>query len=147
MQKNSQIFSEKMLRCFKRKLTPKVLYFHSKSLKFSPDPFYIALFDFSLLLGYNNPNRQKGYFMHTISATEIKQNSTRLQEALRDDILITKRDKPFVVVMDYEKYIKINNSDKEWVFWSDNEIDNFGKIAIGLSNHNYDDSDEDYTLW
>ncbi len=85
--------------------------------------------------------------MHTISATEIKQNSVRLQEALRDDILITKRDKPFVVVMDYEKYIKINSCDDEWSFWSDNECDNFTKIAIGLSNHNYDDEDEDYSKW
>jgi len=83
--------------------------------------------------------------MHTISATEIKQNSVRLQEALRDDILITKRDKPFVVVMDYEKYIKISNIGDEWAYWSDKEIDNFGKIAIGLSNHDYDD--EDYSKW
>ena len=85
--------------------------------------------------------------MRIISATEIKQNSVRLQEALRDDILITKRDKPFVVVMDYEKYIKINNSNDEWSFWSDNEIDNFGKIAIGLSNNDYDDEDEEYETW
>ena len=85
--------------------------------------------------------------MHTISATEIKQNSMRLQEALRDDILITKRDKPFVVVMDYEKYIKINTNNNEWNFWSDNELDNFGKIAIGLSNNNFDDESEDYTTW
>ena len=85
--------------------------------------------------------------MHIISATEIKQNSVRLQEALRDDILITKRDKPFVVVMDYEKYIKINNTNEEWDFWSDNEIDNFGKIAIGLSKNNFDDEDEDYSKW
>ncbi len=83
--------------------------------------------------------------MHTISATEIKQNSVRLQEALRDDILITKRDKPFVVVMDYEKYLKIANNNDEWSYWSDNEIDNFGKIAIGLSKHDYDD--EDYSQW
>ena len=85
--------------------------------------------------------------MHIISATEIKQNSVRLQEALRDDILITKRDKPFVVVMDYEKYIKINNTNNEWDFWSDNEIDNFGKIAIGLSKNEFNDEDEDYSQW
>ena len=85
--------------------------------------------------------------MHTISATEIKQNSVRLQEALRDDILITKRDKPFVVVMDYEKYIKMDAINDEWSFWSDNEIDNFGKIAIGLSKNDFDDSDEDYSQW
>lgn len=85
--------------------------------------------------------------MHTISATEIKQNSVRLQEALRDDILITKRDKPFVVVMDYEKYLKINATNDEWSFWSDKEIDNFGKIAIGLSKNDFDDLDEDYQSW
>ena len=85
--------------------------------------------------------------MHTISATEIKQNSVRLQEALRDDILITKREKPFVVVMDYEKYIKINNSNDDWNFWSDKELDNFGKIAIGLSKNDFDDEDEDYSQW
>ena len=85
--------------------------------------------------------------MHIISATEIKQNSVRLQEALRDDILITKRDKPFVVVMDYEKYIQINTSNDDWNFWSDNELDNFGKIAIGLSKNDFNDEDEDYSQW
>ena len=85
--------------------------------------------------------------MHIISATEIKQNSVRLQEALREDILITKRDKPFVVVMDYEKYIKLSTTTEEWSFWSDHEIDNFGKIAIGLSKNDFDDEDEDYSQW
>ena len=83
--------------------------------------------------------------MHTISASEIKQNSVRLQEALRDDLLITKRDNPFVVVMDYEKYITLNQESDEWSYWSDSELDHFGKIAIGLSKHDYDD--EDYSKW
>jgi hypothetical protein len=47
--------------------------------------------------------------------------------------------------MDYEKYIKITSTDDEWSYWSDKEIDHFGKIAIGLSNHDYDD--EDYSKW
>ena len=42
--------------------------------------------------------------MQTITASDLKQNSVRLQDALRGDLLVTKRDKPFVVVMDYEKY-------------------------------------------
>ena len=42
--------------------------------------------------------------MKTISASQIKQNSTILQEALRDDLLVTKGDKPFVVILDYERY-------------------------------------------
>jgi prevent-host-death family protein len=45
--------------------------------------------------------------MTTITASDLKQNSMRLQDALRDDLLVTKRDKPFVVVMDYEKYIRL----------------------------------------
>jgi len=81
--------------------------------------------------------------MQTI--TQTIQNFTRLQEALREDTLITKRDKPFVVVMGYKKYLKILNTENEWDCWSNREIDNFGKIAIGLSNHSYDD--EDHSKW
>ncbi len=47
---------------------------------------------------------KKEFVMKTVSASEIKQNSTLLQNALREDLLITKRDKPFVVVIDYERY-------------------------------------------
>lgn len=42
--------------------------------------------------------------MQTVTSSDLKQNSMRLQDALRDDLLVTKRDNPFVVVMDYEKY-------------------------------------------
>ena len=83
--------------------------------------------------------------MHTISASEIKQNSVRLQEALRDDLLITKRDKPFVVVMDYEKYITLNQESDEWSYLIDVEIELDPDKAIGLSKHDYDN--EDYSKW
>ncbi len=42
--------------------------------------------------------------MQTVTASEIKQNSMILQNALKSDMLVTKRDKPFVVVLDYERY-------------------------------------------
>ena len=42
--------------------------------------------------------------MQTVTASNLKQNTMILQDALREDLLITKRDKPFVVVMDYKKY-------------------------------------------
>ncbi len=51
--------------------------------------------------------------MQIISASMIKQNSTLLQNALREDLLITKRDKPFVVVMDYKKYQELINPSKK----------------------------------
>ena len=39
-----------------------------------------------------------------ISATYIRQNSAILQQALKEDIVVTKRDKPFVVIIEYDKY-------------------------------------------
>ncbi len=38
-------------------------------------------------------------------------------------------------------------SDDRWIYWRDEELDNFGKIAIGLSKNDYDDDDEDYSKW
>ncbi|MBN2825863.1 MAG: hypothetical protein JXQ76_11095 [Campylobacterales bacterium] len=37
------------------------------------------------------------------------------------------------------------SQEEKWSYWQDEEIDNFGKIAIGLSRHDYDD--EDYSKW
>ena len=45
--------------------------------------------------------------MQTITATNLQQNSMILQNALREDLLVTKQDKPFVVVMDFKKYQSI----------------------------------------
>ncbi len=58
--------------------------------------------------------------MQTVTASEIKQNSTILQNALKDDMLVTKRDKPFVVVVDYERYMELvaksrKHSQKNWI--------------------------------
>ena len=39
-----------------------------------------------------------------ITATQMKQNSSLLQKALAEDIVVTKRNRPFVVVVEYEKY-------------------------------------------
>lgn len=38
-----------------------------------------------------------------------------------------------------------NEQNQTWEYWNDTEIDNFGKIAIGLSNNDYDN--EDYSKW
>lgn len=42
--------------------------------------------------------------MQTTSTTYLKQNISTLQNALRSDLLVTKQNKPFVVVVDYQKY-------------------------------------------
>ena len=55
-----------------------------------------------------------------------------------------------VVVLSTEEYnrlkkIEENNLNQQWDYWQDEELDNFGKIAIGLSLNDYDD--EDYSKW
>ena len=55
-----------------------------------------------------------------------------------------------VVVLSTKEYSKLKKIEEDaksssWEYWNDTEIDNFGKIAIGLSNHDYDD--EDYSTW
>ncbi|WP_457597100.1 type II toxin-antitoxin system prevent-host-death family antitoxin [Hydrogenimonas sp.] len=45
-----------------------------------------------------------------ITATQIKQNSAILQQALREDIVVTKRQRPFVVIVEYEKYRKMEEA-------------------------------------
>ena len=51
--------------------------------------------------------------MQSVTASEIKKNSTILQNALKGDMLVTKRDKPFVVIIDYERYLKLISNYKE----------------------------------
>ena len=58
--------------------------------------------------------------MQTVTASEIKQNSTILQNAIKDDMLVTKLDKPFVVVVDYERYRELiakseNKHEQNWI--------------------------------
>lgn len=40
----------------------------------------------------------------TITATQLKQETYRIDNASKEDILVTKRGKPFVVVMDDKRY-------------------------------------------
>ena len=42
-----------------------------------------------------------------ITATQIKQNSGILQKALLEDIVVTKREQPFVVIVEYDKYLEM----------------------------------------
>jgi SpoU rRNA methylase family enzyme len=43
------------------------------------------------------------------------------------------------------KQIEADAMNEKWTYWKEEELGNFGKIAIGLSKHDYDD--EDYTKW
>ncbi len=74
---------------------------------------------------------------------EIKNNSL-------EKIGILKNNRLEVVVLSTEEYSRLKKIEEEshnskWAYWKEEELDNFGKIAIGLSRHNYDD--EDYSKW
>ncbi len=55
--------------------------------------------------------------MQSITASEIKQNSTLLQNALKGDMLVTKREKPFVVIVDYDRYLELTNKQAKSNNW------------------------------
>ncbi len=76
--------------------------------------------------------------MQTVTASEIKQNSTILQNALKDDMLVTKRDKPFVVIIDYERYRELiaKSENKNQQNWID---ETFGVMSTGESQDLLDD--------
>jgi len=44
-----------------------------------------------------------------ITVSQIRQNSSLLQKALKEDIVVTKRNKPFVVIVDYDRYLEISD--------------------------------------
>ncbi len=67
-----------------------------------------------------------------------------------EKIGILKNNRLEVVVLSTEEYSRLKQIEEEsngqkWTYWKDEELDNFGKIAIGLSRHDYDD--EDYSKW
>lgn len=72
--------------------------------------------------------------MQTVTASDIKQNSTLLQNALKDDMLVTKRDKPFVVVVDYERYQELIAKSQNYVEndWIDKTFGVMGEEANAL---------------
>ena len=48
----------------------------------------------------------------TITATQLKQETYLLDSVKKEDIIITKRDRPFAVLMDFEKYEKLMKEKK-----------------------------------
>ena len=67
-----------------------------------------------------------------------------------EKIGILKNNRLEVVVLSTEEYSRLkkieqDSIDNQWSYWRDEELDNFGKIAIGLSRHDYDN--EDYSKW
>ena len=49
----------------------------------------------------------------TITATQLKQQTYLLDRAVKEDIQVTKRDRPFVVIVDAQRYEELLENQKE----------------------------------
>ncbi len=78
--------------------------------------------------------------MHTITIN-VKDN------VLDKVLYLLKNLSDIEIVENNDKNIKVDQKvdDERWIYWKDAELNNFGKIAIGLSRHDYDE--EDYSKW
>ena len=88
------------------------------------------------------------------SITDFTKQISRLLKEIKsssiEKIGILKNNRLEVVVLSTEEYSRLKQIEEEsksqkWIYWKDEELDNFGKIAIGLSRHDYDT--EDYSTW
>ena len=88
------------------------------------------------------------------SITTFTKQISSLLNAIKNNSLekigILKNNRLEVVVLSTQEYSRLKKIEEEskenqWSYWKDEELDNFGKIAIGLSRHNYDN--EDYSKW
>ena len=74
---------------------------------------------------------------------DVKNNSL-------EKIGVLKNNRLEAVVLSTSEYARLKQIEEDaksekWTYWKEEELDNFGKIAIGLSKHDYDD--EDYSKW
>ncbi|CAA6828452.1 MAG: Unknown protein [uncultured Sulfurovum sp.] len=88
------------------------------------------------------------------SITDFTKQISSLLKAIKNNSLekigVLKNNRLEVVVLSTEEYSRLKKIEEEsksarWIYWKDEELDNFGKIAIGLSRHDYDS--EDYSKW
>ena len=74
---------------------------------------------------------------------DVKNNSL-------EKIGVLKNNRLEAVVLSTAEYSRLKQIEEEslgqqWTYWKDEELEHFGKIAIGLSKHDYDA--EDYSTW
>ncbi len=82
-----------------------------------------------------------------------KQISTLLKDVKSNTlnkIGVLKNNRLEAVVLSTAEYARLKQIEEEsinqkWTYWKEEELENFGKISIGLSKNDYDD--EDYSKW
>ena len=71
-----------------------------------------------------------------LSSSKLKQQINLLSHAKDEDIIITKRDKPFAVIIDYDKYQQlmkqINNQELEKKL---NALDSLNSFNLGAKSY------------
>jgi len=60
-----------------------------------------------------------------------------IQDSAADKILYLLQNLKDIKIVKSQSDQNSKQEDK-WSYWKDEELDNFGKIAIGLSHHDYD---------
>ncbi|SFV54611.1 hypothetical protein MNB_SV-3-22 [hydrothermal vent metagenome] len=73
----------------------------------------------------------------TITATQLKQQTYLLDSAIKEDIQVTKRDRPFVVIVDaqrYEELLKNQKEDKQNTKTKLKALEAMGSYALGGSD-------------
>ncbi len=67
-----------------------------------------------------------------------------VEDKVLDKVMYLLKNLSDIEIVESLKKEKMKTDDR-WLYWRDDELDKFGKIAIGLSKNDYDD--EDYTKW
>ncbi len=71
-----------------------------------------------------------------ITATQLKQETHLLTQVEKEDIVITKRSKPFAVIIEYEKYKKlINESNKSKLKEKLDALNSLESFHLGGKDH------------
>ncbi len=90
------------------------------------------------------------------SITDFTKQISSLLKGIKNNRLekigVLKNNRLEAVVLSTEEYnrlkaIEEESKNRSWIYWKDEELDHFGRIAIGLSRNDYDDTDEDYSTW
>jgi len=90
------------------------------------------------------------------SITDFTKQISSLLKDVKNNTLnkigVLKNNRLEAVVLSTAEYARLKQIEeeaksKQWTYWKEEELENFGKIAIGLSKNDYDDADEDYAQW
>jgi len=88
------------------------------------------------------------------SITDFTKQISSLVKSIKNNTIekigILRNNRLEVVVLSTQEYSRLKQIEEEskndkWNYWKDEELDNFGKVARGLSRHAYDN--EDYSKW